>query len=333
MRRRHRLPIAMTGGRPHAPVVMGMAALGLFFLLCRSIAVAAAGAPVVTDVTPIPAQQAPSASAGSAAALPAIPLAANALPEHARLALAATAGRIIGVPAARLRPVEFSRAAEANFAKLPMRPVGFAVKRLVLTKVTRATRSRTPRFGLDGAFVLQTPGGRRARVGFSVKYAFTQRRFMIELAELRPLLPPHAQVAFAVLPGTVAEAALRPAPPIFEAALAQVLDRAYRTDTPPAQLPSPAEYVLVAAFLDWLPATVPVAVWVSADKAAVDLPQQPEVPTIWDFGGWRIYLLRVSLNPADPQPKYAKIGWSPLAADGKAAPTGLLGVFPLPHRS
>lgn len=269
---------------------------------------------------------------GTPAPLPSIPVDPAAVPDHLRIALAATAGRIMGVPARVVKPVEFAPAAEAAFAGLQIRPAGFGIAKLTLTRIIKAKRGKASRFGVDGVFGFLTPEGRRAKVAFSIKYAFNANRFRIELADLHPILPHRAKIAFAALPWTVNEAEVFPKASTFETSLSAALVHAYRSDTPPTDLPNPPQYLLVGAFLDWLPEKTPIAVWLSSDKEALDLPTRAEIvkPTVRDFGGWRIYLLRVRLNPGDPQPKYAKFAWTPPAGPGVASSPELLGVYPLP---
>jgi hypothetical protein len=250
------------------------------------------------------------------------------IPVEARAAISAIAQRIVGIPASRLPVVRFAPAVETSFQQLSVRPIGFEVASVVVTE-PKPDDSKSPLYSVDGALTFATPVGRQVIVSFVIKYANQKGRLLIDSAILHEMVRAHPKARLLVLPGTVADADLKDSRKLaFETTLARAFQHAITKNTKPDALPAKGDYLLLAPIYDWLPNNVAATMWVTSNKDGLDLP--PELPELWDFGGWRVFVMRTTLDPNDGQPKYAKIAWvKPAELGGNGEPELLL-VYPLP---
>jgi len=251
------------------------------------------------------------------------------LPDHLQLTLRAMSARITSARVDDRPRVQFSPRADAEFEQLPLKPRGFNVANLLIGNMEAATKSRAPRYQVDGTLTLASSGARRAVLFFEIRYGFDNKRFVIEDAIVRPILPAKPMIAILMLPGKVREADLLGSSRTFEAAYQSALERAYDLGKPSEDLAAPGEVLFVAPVFDWLPDSAAANLWVSENPDNIDPPR--EAPRLASFGGWRLYMRRATLDFAAGQKYYVKIAWS-RPEQGINSPAELVAVAEFPQR-
>ena len=226
-------------------------------------------------------------------------------PAHLQLAVQAAALKIAGNQPGKL-PVNFSPAALGAVQRLAVKPVGFTLVRTVLYGVSMTKKGRVPRYAASGALAYLSPLGQRAVVAFTVLYALRPHGLRIEFASFAPVVSQKPIVMMYLLPGSISERDLLPANPRLEMLLGQIAEHAYDVHKP-SEL-TDGEYLLAGVVFDWLPDPIPVNLWISDKPDGIDPPLGPATPA--NFGGWRVYLRRVTLKFTEHPKYYAKFGWT-----------------------
>jgi hypothetical protein len=199
---------------------------------------------------------------------------------------------------------------------------------LALSKTTisnyRTIKGDQPRMGLDGTFTFANAAGRRTAAFYSADYGAAEGFIAIERASVIPLYPPEPKPDVFVIPASRAPDGVKAAADDFDRLYAFAAARALKVRGGEAPVAELAPYLLVLAFPDRLPSNAKVDITLSPT------PQPKRAADLYDFNGWRIYVLRADLALGSQQPKLKVSYTSTIASqDGKPVER-VVGEYALP---